>query len=87
MLAALDWSDEAGVPYGVCLGNHDIQYSDGEYQYPPEVNNACSEYTDIDCDARAYLETCGPLHFRDRPWYGGASPSGNGNTATPSPVK
>ncbi len=76
---ALQILDAAGVPYGTCLGNHDLQYSDNEYQYPPGVNHSCSEFTDIDCDAQQYLDLCGPLHFRDRPWYGGSSPSGQSN--------
>lgn len=68
--------DEAKVPYGICLGNHDIQYSDSEFQYPPDVDNSCSAFIDIDCKALHFLDAFGPDHFKGMPWFGGASPSG-----------
>lgn len=68
--------DDAGVPYGVCLGNHDVQYSNDNFKYPLSVNHSCSPYQDFDCDAKHFLENFGPARYQDKSWYGGASPSG-----------
>jgi hypothetical protein len=74
--------DSADVPYGVCLGNHDFQYSDSEYQYPASVDSSCSSFTDLDCAASHFVDAFGPKHFAGRSWYGGASPSGQSNYQT-----
>jgi len=71
--------EQAGVPYGTCVGNHDVQYSDSEFQYPASVNNSCSPLSDIDCDAAHYIDSFGPKRYSNEPWYGGASPSGQSN--------
>ncbi len=53
--------DELGVIYGVCPGNHDIT---------PE-GTPSSPYV-----PQQYLEFFGAQRWSDRPWFGGASPSG-----------
>jgi hypothetical protein len=76
---AMDLLDAADIPHGTCLGNHDVQYSDSEYKYPADVNNACSAFSDIDCDAKHYMDAFGPKRYAGKSWYGGASPSGQSN--------
>jgi len=76
---AMDLLDAANIPYGTCLGNHDFQYSDSEFQYPADVSNSCSAFTDIDCDAKHYVDAFGPKRFAGKSWFGGASPSGQSN--------
>ena len=56
---AMDRLDLGGMPYGVCVGNHDIHYP-GDYYDPDGVN------------FRAYF---GPAYHQGQPWFGGASPS------------
>ena len=75
--ASLDILDDANVPYGIAMGNHDNMYSDFEYAFPPDVDHSCSDtYTDIDCTADHFLRNVGPESVEDRPWFGGASASG-----------
>jgi len=74
---ALQLLDDADIPYGVVMGNHDNQNSNDAYQYPEDVDTSCSNSTeDIDCTGAHYLEYAGPKYYEDRPWFGGASPSG-----------
>jgi hypothetical protein len=73
---ALSILDQAGVPYGVCLGNHDLQYSTAKYAYGSEVDNSCSPRSDFDCSAKHFVDNLGPQVFSGRPWYGGGSPTG-----------
>jgi Calcineurin-like phosphoesterase len=73
---ALSLLDDANVPYGVAMGNHDNQYSDWEFQYPGDVDDSCSDnFSDIDCTAEHFLQYAGPSFYQDQPWFGGASPS------------
>jgi hypothetical protein len=58
--AAMDRLDAAGMPYGVCPGNHDFLSSGSVGQSPIP---------------QSYLDNFGPARFAGRPWYG-ASPSG-----------
>lgn len=74
--------DQASVPYGTCVGNHDVQYSDNEYSYPTTLDSSCSNFADFDCAAKDYLDNFGPKQFAGRKWYGGASPSGQSNYQT-----
>ena len=60
---AMDQLDAAGIPYGTCVGNHDVLYP-GSYFDPTGENY------------RAYF---GPQFYVDEPWFGGASPSGLSN--------
>lgn len=55
--------DLANVPYGTCVGNHDIHYP-GDYYDPDGVNY------------RAFFD---PARYAGRTWFGGASPSGLSN--------
>jgi len=80
--AATDILDTAGVRYGTCLGNHDFKYSDSEYSYGSSTDGTCSASSDIDCKAQHYVDNYGPQRFAGRPWYSGASPSGQSNYQT-----
>jgi len=75
-LQSMGTLDKAGVPYGVCLGNHDLQYSDASYQYPASVDGSCTTFKDFDCQAKHFIDAFGPKVFAGKPWYGGASPGG-----------
>jgi hypothetical protein len=55
--------DDADVPYGTCVGNHDVLYP-GDY-YDPSGQN--------------YLSKFDPDYYAGKPWFGGASPSGLSN--------
>ena len=55
--------DNAGMPYGTCVGNHDILYP-GDYNDPNGTN---------------YLTYFNPSRYAGQPWFGGASPSGLSN--------
>jgi Calcineurin-like phosphoesterase len=68
--------EQAGVPYGVCLGNHDLQYNNAKYQYPTTIDRSCTKFTQLDCSAQHYLENFGPKRFAGKSWFGGGSPSG-----------
>ena len=59
--SAMSTLDEAGVPYGVTAGNHDIT--------PAGI--AGSAYIPGN-----FVDVFGPARFAGRPWYGGASPAG-----------
>lgn len=61
--AAMARLDLADVPYGTCVGNHDINYP-GDYYDPLGIN---------------YLSNFRPELYTGRPWYRGASPSGLSN--------
>ena len=75
--AALDILDEAGVRYGIAMGNHDNQYSNFEYSYGPDVDDSCSDWlSDIDCDGEHFLEYAGPQFTQGEDWFVAASPSG-----------
>ena len=60
---AMDILDGADMPYGTCVGNHDINYP-GDY-YDPAGEN--------------YLSRFSPDNYSDKSWFGGASPSGLSN--------
>nr|WP_319395372.1 DNRLRE domain-containing protein [uncultured Desulfobacter sp.] len=60
---AMDILDNADMPYGTCVGNHDIHYP-GDY-YDPDGEN--------------YLTRFSPDNYADKSWFGGASPSGLSN--------
>jgi len=60
---AMSILDGAGVPYGTCVGNHDVRYP-GEFFDPTGVN---------------YRTYFGPQFYEGEPWFGGASPSGLSN--------
>ncbi len=55
--------DAAGMPYGTCVGNHDILYP-GDYSDPTGLN---------------YRNHFGPQFYSGRTWYRGSSPSGLSN--------
>jgi len=61
--AAMERLDDGEMPYGTCVGNHDIRYPDDYY----------------DPDGENYLAFFGPQFYEGLPWYGGASPSGLSN--------
>jgi hypothetical protein len=59
---AMNVLDEAGIPYGTCLGNHDNHYGYGALP-------------DMDPNATHYLAHFGPERFAGKSWYGGCSPT------------
>ncbi len=79
---AMDLLDKANVPYGTCVGNHDVMYNDGEYQFPGSVDTSCAYKSQVDCDGKDYLANFGPTRYKGKPWFGGASPSGLSNYQT-----
>lgn len=64
--AAMNTLDQAGVPNGVCVGNHDIWGTDG------------GGFTGdgYDPDGTNFLLYFGPQHYESNAWWAGASPSG-----------
>jgi len=56
---AMNLLDVADVPYGTCVGNHDVLYP-GDY-FDPEATN--------------YRANFGPQYYAAKPWYRGSSPS------------
>lgn len=60
-VAAMELLRDANVPHGFVAGNHDVLESGAEDQVYDDSN---------------YLQYFGPQWYGDRPWYGGASPSG-----------
>jgi DNA repair exonuclease SbcCD nuclease subunit len=65
--AAMRRLDDAGVPYGVVPGNHDV--------LPTGSNGETYDPTN-------YLANFGPQEFAGRSWYGGASPAGTSSYQT-----
>ncbi len=60
---AMDALDAGNMPYGTCVGNHDILYP-GDYYDPDGIN---------------YLAHFGPQFYEGQAWYRGSSPSGLSN--------
>lgn len=58
--------DDAGIPYGTCLGNHDNHYG---YGVSP----------DMDPNATDYIAYFGPTRFVGKVWYMGCSPTQRSN--------
>ncbi|MCB9683016.1 MAG: metallophosphoesterase [Alphaproteobacteria bacterium] len=65
------------LPHGFSPANHDVGSWAG---WPSTVDSTCAGDPEglprIDCAFTNYLEAFGPQHYTDRPWYGGASPTG-----------
>ena len=57
--AAMAILDDTAIPYGTCLGNHDL-----------------------DPGAASYIADFGAPHYQEKPWYGGASPTGRSSYQT-----
>lgn len=74
---SMDLLDAADVRYGTAMGNHDNQGGDRT-----DIDRSCSTVRNVDCDGTYYLDHFGPQFYEDRPWYGGASPSGLSNFQT-----
>ena len=66
--------EEADMPYGVAMGNHDAGGTN--LPWSPE---GCAVPHEASCIASQYLDNFGPQRFADDDWYGGASPSGLSN--------
>lgn len=69
--AAYDWIEDIGLPHGFSIGGHDTS---GGITRP--FDNSCSPFPNTDCASVDFMMTFGPEFYVDRPWYGGASPSG-----------
>lgn len=65
-MQAMDILEATGLPFGVCIGNHDYDniYHYGPDSYPPLVSTASWW--------KKYFGS-GSKYFRNKPWYGGAS--------------
>ncbi len=75
--AAMDLLDEAGIPYGTAMGNHDRNQTEGDLG--KGAHSTCQAPPPATCCGRFYIENFGPQRYTDRPWYGGASPSALSN--------
>lgn len=64
--------ENAGVPFGTCVGNHDTHYGAGGAKDHLATNYVANFGPDA-----AYGST--GQTYADQPWYGGASPSGRSN--------
>lgn len=74
--AAMDLLDEAGIPYGTCIGNHDRNATlAGSKIY----HSGCSIQPEEPCSGSNYLDNFGPQRYADKEWFGGASPSALSN--------
>ncbi|MGF1453069.1 MAG: metallophosphoesterase [Opitutales bacterium] len=77
---AMDKLDAAGIPYGVCLGNHDNHYDqNGEYSDPVQYPDG------FDNDAEDFVQFFGMEDRIPNPkpaWYGGSSPTQRSNYQT-----
>ena len=69
--AAYQWLEDADVPHGFSVAAHDVWLPDDAGH-----DSSCSPFARTDCDAADFLENFGPDRYADRPWFGGASPSG-----------
>lgn len=75
---AMSILDDAGIPYGACIGNHDNHYNSANYQYGPEYYVAAFDHYEDPTGAH-YLDNFGPDKYAGKSWFGGASPSGLSN--------
>ncbi len=73
--AAMNRLDTNGIPYGVCLGNHDIPYHSGYYD-PNSTNFVRYFGPNARLDPNAGSGPMTNRKFTGKAWYGGASPSG-----------
>ncbi|MCB9478122.1 MAG: metallophosphoesterase [Deltaproteobacteria bacterium] len=68
--AAMDLLDEAEIPYGVCVGNHDIQdFGTGK------TAQGCSIDPVEPCTGLEFLKYFSPTRWSDKEWFGGHSPT------------
>ncbi len=63
--------DDAGIPYTITLGNHDMGYG-------PNPKNPQSKITAVTRDT-LFNDYFPPARFADRPWYGGHMGTSNDN--------
>ena len=69
--ATFDWLDDIDMPYGFSVAGHDVSGS-----WPEPWDSSCSPFPQTDCDIRDFRRHFGAERYTDRPWFGGASPSG-----------
>lgn len=76
--AAMAKLDQANIPYGTCLGNHDLMVRRGSAE---ELTTAGCLTRDLqeECIGQLYREHFGPALYPAKTWYGGASPTGLSN--------
>ncbi len=72
-VAAYDWLEDRGIPHGFSIAGHDVS-GHGGFLHPHDAT--CSPFPHIDCDALDFKANFGADRYLDRPWFGGASPSG-----------
>ncbi|MGC6494384.1 MAG: metallophosphoesterase [Myxococcota bacterium] len=73
-VAAYEWLEDAGIPYGFSVGGHDFSVSGVS-----DRDSSCANFSSVDCDFTDYLTHFGPERFEDRSWWAGHSPSGWSN--------
>lgn len=73
---AFDFIDAIDLPHGFSLASHDWGDPSG-LTYDPPFDGACPDDGSQDCTSWDFRANFGPHRFVDRPWYRGASPSGN----------
>jgi len=71
-VAAYDWLRDEGVPHGLAIGSHD--FSDTN-QYDGPIK-PCGGEGQVGCKVQMYVEHFGAALYKDKPWYRGASTSG-----------
>ncbi len=76
--AAYEWIREIDLPHGFSVGGHDVA------NYGETPNNACANFSHMDCDFTDFLEHFGPQHYEGSAWWGGASESGHSSFQTVS---
>jgi hypothetical protein len=73
---AFDFIDAVDLPHGLSLASHDWGDPSG-LVYDPPFDGVCPQDGSQDCTSWDFRANFGPHRFVDRPWYRGASPSGN----------
>lgn len=69
--STFDWLDDIDMPHGFSIAGHDVS---GSWDEP--WDSSCSPFPQTDCDFRDFQQNFGAELYADRPWFGGASPSG-----------
>jgi hypothetical protein len=71
-VASYDWLRDAGVPHGLAIGSHDFSDSN---QYDGPIK-PCGGPGEVGCKVQMYVEHFGAALYKGKPWYRGASTTG-----------
>ncbi len=71
--AAYAWLDDIDLPHGFSVGAHDFWVGGSR-----EHDSSCMAegFSHLDCGFVDFIDSFGPDRYADRPWFGGASPTG-----------